>query len=321
MIRFGIVGAGGIAHKFSRDLKLVEGARLEAVSARNIGKALKYQKAYNTPLAFGSYEEMAHSDQVDAVYIATPHKFHYEHALMFIKAGKHVLIEKPITVNKKELELLIKEAKAHKVLMMEAMWTYFLPATLWLKKVIDHNILGKLKKATIKFGFPITLGKSADGRLLNPNLAGGGLLDLGVYNVYYYMLLSKTPMKSISTKAVMSRTGVDNDGVIKIINEDQTEFILKYSMTKILGDVAKLEFEFGTVTMKGFHGCEHIILNGKSIYLPHKGEGFTHEIESFVDNITNGQLENEVITYDKSLTSMGYLDLIRDKINLKYPFE
>lgn len=321
MIRFGIVGAGGIANKFISDLALVKDAKLSAIAARTPEKAAAYKKQYHPDFVFSSYEDMAKSDCIDAVYIATPHNFHYEQALLFIREKKHVFIEKPITVNQKQLDHLIEEAKKHQVLMMEAMWTYFLPATHWLRVILDHQLLGKLKKAVVSFGFPLTIGKKTDHRLLDPNLAGGGLLDMGVYPINYYLLLSKAPIKSLSVKAQLTKTSVDGNGIIGIIDEDQTEFILKYSINKLLGDKAILKFEYGEIVMKDFHGCQEVKLNGHSIPIKYEGLGFTHQIRSFVDSINNNQLENPIVSLEHSRKSMALLDMIRKEIPLVYPFE
>lgn len=321
MVKFGIVGAGGIAKKFISDLKWVENAELTAVSARTPEKASVYKKKYHAKYSFASYEEMAKSDVIDAAYIATPHNFHFEQAILFMKNKKHVIIEKPIAVNAKQYEEMVRVAKENSVVMMEAMWTYFLPATLWLNRVVEHNILGKLLKAHIAFGFPLTIGKSKEGRLLNPALAGGGLLDLGVYPLNYYLLLKQGDIKSFNAKADFTKTGVDSAGVIGIIDEQKTEYILKYSLNKILGDKATLKFEHGEIIMKNFHACQEVVLNGHSIQIPYDGEGFTHEIRAFVNTIENHEAENDILTMKHSMESMLLLDKIREQINLKYPFE
>ncbi len=321
MVRFGIVGAGGIAKKFGKDIKHVDNASLVAVSARSKERASLYKRQYQTQYAFASYEEMAESDVIDAVYIATPHNFHYEQALLFLKHKKHVLVEKPISVNTKEFEEMAKTAKDNGVVLMEAMWTYFLPATKLLLKIVNNNILGKLKSATITFGFPLTIGKKSDHRLLNPMLAGGGLLDIGIYPVNYFLLLKKGNIQSLTANAEFTKSGVDSQGAIGIIDENQTRFVLKYSLTKILGDKAKLDFEYGEIIMRDCHTCQHVKLNGQWIPVPYEGEGFTHEIRSFVETIENHESENKVITLAHSRESMKLLDTIREQIDLKYPFE
>ena len=321
MVKFGIVGAGGIAKKFIHDMTYVENAKLVAIAARTPEKAAAYKKEYHPEYVFSTYEEMAKSDVINAVYIATPHNFHYEHALMFIKEGKHVLIEKPITVNTKQLDLLLAAAKKHKVLMMEAMWTSFLPATQWVKTMINQNLLGKLKKVVINFGFPLTINKKITHRLLNLELAGGGLLDMGVYPIHFYLSVSKSEVKSLNVKAQFTKTHVDGTGIIGIIDEDQTEYILKYSINKLIGNKAVLTFEHGEIIMKDFHSCQEVKLNGRSMPIPFEGEGFTHEIRSFTETILANKLNNPIVSLEDSKKSMLLLDRIRNEMNLVYPFE
>ena len=321
MIRFGIVGAAGIARKFARDLAYVEHAKLTAVSASTLDKALKYQVEYQTEHAFRNYEDMAKSDVIDAVYIATPHNFHFEHALLFIKHHKHVLIEKPITVNHKQLEVLSKEAAIHHVLMMEAMWTHFLPATRYLVQEMKKGTFGPLLHADIKFGFPIALTAKKDGRLLNPNLAGGSLLDLGIYPVSFVSVLQQSKIEDIKATARFTRTGVDKGGTIKLKDQRGTTYTLKHNMMRPLGDRATFTFEKATVIMPGFHGCQSLIINHEMIKLPYPGEGFAPEIEAFVKDIEQGALYDEIMSLNKSLETMKLMDAIRHIIGLKYPFE
>ena len=111
MIRFGIVGAGGIAEKFASDIKFAKNAKGVAIASRNIDKAIEFKNQFDLEYAFGSYQEMAKSDLIDAVYIATPHNFHKEQAILFMNHKKHVLCEKPIAVNKDEFEEMVICAK------------------------------------------------------------------------------------------------------------------------------------------------------------------------------------------------------------------
>jgi len=201
MVRFGIVGAGGIANKFARDLLLVDNAKLTAVSARSVAKAEAYKLQYNVEFAFSSYEAMALSDKIDAVYIATPHNFHYEQAILFMRNHKHVLIEKPIAVNLSQYEEMVKVAKDNSVLMMEAMWTRFLPSTRFIKGIIDEGDFGNLVEADIEFGYSLIDNYPEERRLLNPNLAGGSVLDMGVYPLSFFLMINKAEIKEINAKA------------------------------------------------------------------------------------------------------------------------
>ncbi len=321
MIRFGIVGAGGIAKKFARDLKLVAHAELTAVSARSLESAEAHKAYYQCKYAFGSYEDMAKSDKIDAVYIATPHRFHKEHAILFLKHRKHVLVEKPASVNADEFMEMKQVAEKNKVLLMEAMWTHFLPSVNYLLSKIKENHFGNLLKAKFVFCLPIAHFKSTDGRLLNPNLAGGSLLDLGIYPVSFISLLEKSKLTHLQAKASFTRTGVDKKGIINISEENGTTYKIEHSMTSAKGNYATFKFEKATVVMNHFHECQSLTINGKKMKFPYEGEGFVHEIRSFVHTIENKQLENQIIPLQKTLETMKLMDQIRSQIGLKFPFE
>lgn len=321
MVRFGIVGAAGIAKRFAHDIKFVGNASITAVAARTSEKAEAYKKEYAVDYAFPSYEEMAKSDVIDAAYIATPHRFHYEHALLFIKNKKHVLVEKPITVNLGEYERLVEAAKAAGVLLMEAMWTRFLPAINHVKRLVDSGRLGKLLEAKIEFGIPLMLFTSSDRRWLNPELAGGSLLDLGVYNLTMYNLIKKADTQDLFAKAKFTSTLVDSDCQINITDSNNAKIELRSSMKKLLSNKAKLIYENGSLVLKDFFGCQKVIIDGVKKTIPYEGDGFVHEIRAFANDVESGVLEDPVMTHEVSRESMASLDQVRKLIKLSYPFE
>lgn len=321
MVRFGIVGAGGIAKKFARDIKLVENAKLVAVSARDEEQARKYKKEYDVPFSFSSYLDMAKSDEIDAVYIATPHSFHYEQAIMFMNHKKHVLVEKPISVNLKQLNEMINIAKENNVLLMEAMWTYFLPATSYIEELVHHGDLGELREAHINFGYSLIEDYPKEKRLLNPNLAGGSILDIGVYPISFYHLIRKSNIKNIQAKAIFTETLVDASCDIEIEEETGAKVYIKSSITENLDNNAELIFEKSKVIMDDFSRCNTVFVDNTKFNIPYEGEGFVHQIRSFSESISKGEIENPVMTHQASRNTVETMDLVRKLINLKYPFE
>lgn len=321
MIRFGIVGAGGIAEKFARDIKFVKNAEAVAIASRSIDKATSFKDKFNIKHAFGSYEELANSDLVDAVYIATPHNFHKEHSILFMNNKKHVICEKPIAVNTKEFEAMIECANNNSVLLMEAMWTKFLPVTKKVREVIAANELGAFKHAHLEFGSNM-IGLGGDtGRWFNYNLAGGSLLDMGVYPVAYTLNLTNKQIKSINANATFFHTGIDTECTIDIVFEDDSTASLVSSFLEDKTTPGIIEFENGTITAYEFWKSQKVDINGEVYIYPHIGEGFPYEIEAFVKTLEKGLLENELMTHDQTRKSMQLLDRIRDIIGLKYPFE
>ena len=321
MIRFGILGPGKIARKFASDIQLVPNATLVAVASRSLSKAEKFKDEFGAKIAYGSYQELAESKLIDAVYIATPHNFHLEQAKLMIRNKKHVLIEKPITVNLRGLEELLYLAQKNKVVVMEAFWTRFLPAVQKVKEIVDSRQLGKLKSVDFNFGFEIEEDYPENGRLLNPALAGGSTLDLGIYPVSVTRFFDQSDIKLLEVDAELSELGVDLDMSCYINFASGLHAELRSSLSQDLDSNGVLEFENGHIIMKNFYRCKTIIVNKEKIKIPYRGDGFVEQIESFSNTILKGDLENEVMTYDVMRDVMSILDKIRSKAKVYYAFE
>jgi predicted dehydrogenase len=221
-IRWGILGLGKIAHSFTKDLLLVEGAKLAAVASRSADKAATFAKEYNVPLALGSYEALFESDAVDVIYIATPHTSHAEWSIKAMEHGKHVLCEKPLGVNAAEVRQMVECANKNGVFLMEALWSRFNPSIKAVKKLVDSGQIGELRYLHATFGF-YALDKDPAGRLLNPDLAGGSILDIGIYPVFLAYLMLGKPV-SIQSRAIILDSGV----------EVQTAMLLDYPNAQAL---------------------------------------------------------------------------------------
>jgi predicted dehydrogenase len=323
MIRFGIVGAGRIARKFATDIQVVEHATLTAVASRDGKRATAFAKEFGLSDAFGSYEELARSKGIDAVYIATPHNFHKEQAILFLNAGKHVLCEKPIAVNVAELDEMIAAAKDHGVLLMEAMWSWFLPSFRRLAHLMETGDLGRLLRLEAPFGMPLIETAAPDGRLLNPDLAGGALLDLGVYCAALLRFLSKDDVRTLQAEARFSTSGVDlmTKATILLNNDVDTMAVLECAQDERLTNKAVLQFERGTIEIPDFWRSTSLVVHGRRESHPHQAGGFEYEIAHFVDAIEAGLLEDPIMTHGASRSILSLLDDIREAIGLVYPFE
>ena len=176
MVHFAVLAAGGIAAKMSKAVSELSEVKRYAVASRSLEKAETFAKEWGYEKAYGSYEEMLADPEVEFVYVASPHSHHNEHAKMCIEAGKHVLVEKAFTVNAKQAEELIALAKEKKVLLVEAMWTRFMPARQIIDDLLAEGTIGKIMSITANLGYDI---KNKE-RLIKPELAGGALLDVGV---------------------------------------------------------------------------------------------------------------------------------------------
>jgi predicted dehydrogenase len=323
MIRFGIVGAGNIANKFANDFKVVKNAKLVAVASRNIDRANKFKERYDIELSYGNYEEMAKDKTIDAVYIATPHNFHKEHSILFMKNGKHVICEKPVALNENEYDEMVAVAKENNVLMMEAMWTRFLPVHRELLQLVKTKQYGNIKKMDLPFCIDLMPNTTDEKRILNINLAGGSLLDVGIYPVSYFMFINNAPIKSISACAEFYKTGVDLycEVFITLDNKEQTEVALRSAVDREELNSAVFTFDDTIIEIPNFHRGNEMIINGVKKDYPLLSTGFEFQIQSFVDTLLKGKLENDIMTHQASKEVMNLMDSIRELIGLKYPQE
>jgi len=204
---------------------------------------------------------------------------------------------------------------------MEAMWTRFLPSTLKVREVIASKSLGEFKNAYLEFGISVLGLKNDPGRLFNPNLAGGSLLDVGIYPIAYTLNLTEAPVKDFTAKAEFSKTGVDTEVIIDFVFEDDTKITCVSSFKEERNKPGVLEFENGKIVAENFWRSQKITIVEDIYEYPFIGEGFPYQINSFVKSLNKGDLENEIMTHDQSRKSMKLLDEIRKLIGLVYPFE
>ncbi len=203
---WGILGTGGIAHTFTRDI-VEAGLLVAAVGSRSQDTAEAFGREFGIPRLHGSYEELLADPEVDIVYIATPHTFHHPNACAALEAGKHVLVEKPFTVNAAQARDLAGRARKRGLFLMEAMWTRFLPAMIALRGIVAEGVLGELTALTADHCQYIPQEKAL--RLHLPELGGGALLDLGVYPVSFAHELFGSPPSAVRAVGKLTTQGVD----------------------------------------------------------------------------------------------------------------
>ena len=205
-IRWGIIGAGNIALAFAQDVHLLPDAEVLAIGSRSLNKAEQFANKLNIPRPYGKYNDLVSDSDIDVVYIATPHVFHKEHALLCLEHGKSILVEKPFTTSAAEAAEVIKFARHKKLFCMEAMWMRFIPAMRKTVEFIKSGELGDIQMISASLGFYNEI--DPEHRLFNPDLGGGALLDLGVYPLSFIMQILGRP-STISSKAIIGETNVD----------------------------------------------------------------------------------------------------------------
>ena len=322
-IRWGIVGPGKIARHFANDVKLIDNALLTAVASRNQGRAQEFADEYDIPHVFNEYEELFHSDTVDVLYIATPHAFHKDLTIRAMKAGKHVLCEKPMGVNAKEVNEMVTTSKENKVFLMEALWSRFNPTIRKVKELVDNGTLGELKYVNADFAF-YALDRPPESRLFNLDLAGGTLLDIGIYPVFLaYLLLGKP--KQIKALSIFNDQGTEIQTSI-IFNYAGAQAILNSSFTNDSRMSAEVAGTKGRVTLEPrFHETQgytlHLDGSDEMFKLPTQGRGYAHEIAEVNKCIVEGKLESSLWTHQDSIALISLLDAVREKNGIRFPFE
>jgi len=323
MIKWGIVGAGNIAHSFSKDLALVDGGKLVSVASRSLSKAQNFANEYGAPNAYGSYEELFNSGTVDIIYLATPHTSHADLSIAAMVAGNAVLCEKPMGVNKVEVENMIAVAKENNVFLMEALWSRFNPTIKKVKELVDNGTIGDIGYLLSDFAF-YALDRDEEGRLLNPDLAGGSLLDIGIYPIFLaYLMLGKP--KDIKATANFYKTGVEMQCSM-IFNYDNAQAILYSGLNSNSEKKSEIAGSKGSIFIHPrWHETTGYTLekDGKTISneVGKRGKGYVHEIEEVHDCINSGKTESDLWSHQNSLDLIGIMDSVRKKTGIVFPFE
>jgi len=318
-IRWGIIGLGKIANKFATDLASIKNVELVAVASRNIQNANNFAEKHNAKKAYSSYEELAKDSNVDAVYIATPHSFHKEHAILCLQNKKAVLCEKPFAMNLSEVTEMIEAAKENNVLLMEALWSFFLPHFTYVLDLVKSEKFGKLKNLEADFGFHTPY--NTDSRLFKKELGGGSLLDIGIYPIFAALATLGEP-DAIDASATFFENGADAscDMVFQYKNAKAT---LKSTLLEETPSIAILKFEKAIVKLnRQFHQSSSITIiqnnTEEIINFDFKTLGYNYETEHFNNLLRAGEKESNMMTFEFSKNLINTLDKVRGIIGLTY---
>lgn len=325
MIKIGVIGAGNIAHRFSEAVQLGKtGASLEAIASRDISKAKSYQKKYKYHKAYGDYQSLYEDKDIDLIYVATPHAFHYEQMMEILDYGKHLICEKSFTLNANQAKAVFKKAKEKKLFVMEAMWTRFLPVIQEVVRVVNQGIIGKVKY--LEANFSIKADVDINHRLRNPKLGGGALLDLGIYPLTFAKLILGRPSKQSIDFTLDPITGVDLCENIRL-DYDDAYADLKASMIESQPMIATIYGESGRILVDEFFQTQKALVYNqedqiiKVINHPFEVNGFEYEIKSAVDSIEKGMYESPMMPHSETLDILEMMDMLRDKMDVQYPME
>jgi predicted dehydrogenase len=324
-IRWGIMGLGGIAKKFASDLSFVENGELIAVGSRNIDKAKSFASEFSVPHVYGSYESLVQDKNIDVIYIATPHSHHHENTILCLNNDKAVLCEKAFAVNTRQTIEMIDLAKKKKIFLMEALWTKFIPQYKRLMEILHEKKLGEIKSVLIDFGFrPRT---PVPERLFDPELAGGTILDIGIYNVFMAMSVLGRP-DAIEAHMTPAATGIDEQCAVLFKYNNGAMAQLFSSFVSHLPTEANINGTNGRIKLTNrFYAPESTIeyyaerFDSRELVEIKKhyhGWGYQYEAEHVAECLLNGLTESPEISFDETIERMQVLDEIRKKAGIKY---
>ncbi len=321
MFRWGILATGSIAHSFARALNVVEDAELLAVGSRSMESAETFANQHNIPRRYASYEALVADPDIDIIYIATPHPFHYDNMKLCLNAGKHVLCEKPLTVSGWESAECIALAHSKKLFLMEAVWMRFFPAMDKIRELLPQ--IGDIRLIQADFSFYRPFDPAH--RLYNRELGGGALIDLGIYPLSLTIMLLGFP-KEVTGWADIGATGVDEINALTLTYDNAVAHLTS-SMRFDKPIAAFIVGTNGTITIPHrFLHPDHLILHihgrdPETIHTPYIDNGYAHEIIEVRDCLRAGKLESDRLPLEETRRLIELMETLRIKWGVLYPSE
>jgi predicted dehydrogenase len=323
VIRWGVVGPGAIATSFADAMQLTDGGTIVAVASRSVERAAVFGDRYAIPARYGDYQSLAADPGVDVVYVATPQSRHEPDTLSLLRAGKHVLCEKPFAINARQAASMIEEARSRGLFLMEALWSRYLPAYRSLVDVIGEGRIGEPLLVEADFGFRRPL--EPEHRLFDLALGGGGLLDLGIYPLQLCSLVLGTP-EHVVADGVVGETGVDEVVAAVLRHPGGRLGVIKASIRVGMSCTARISGTEGWIDLPAFMHCPSSLTVTTSagperIDGSYEGNGLQFEIEEVHRCLAEGSIESPVLPLDETRALAGTLDAIRAQVGVVYPGE
>jgi len=324
-INWGILSTGTIAKKFATTIaQLADCGNVVAVASRNIDTATQFAHDYQIEKAYSSYMELVHDPEVDVVYIGTPHAFHYENAKLCLENGKNVLCEKSFTVNVEQANELIQLARRKKLFIMEAFWTKFLPAYQSLKEILANGVIGDVTHFRAQYGFAPAGARYI--RKFDPALAGGALLDIGVYAIGVAAMMLGYDPKNIYSSAIMGEYHTDKVNSIMLDYENGTTAYLFTTIGSIMDQQAIVFGTKGHIVLPNFTALQdfQVVLDDGTQYTreyPFLINGFEYQIRETERCLRAKKIESDSMTHQNTISVMSVMDKVRADWGLVFPCE
>jgi predicted dehydrogenase len=312
-VRWGILGTGGIARTFAKDLKLTDSGVVTAVGSRSRASADAFGAELDIPTRHGSYEALVADPDVDVIYVATPHPMHHDNAILALRAGKHVLVEKPFTMNADEAREVVAAARETGLFAMEAMWTRHLPHVAVIRDWLAQGVPGDIVTVTADHGQ--WFAEDPEFRLFAPKLGGGALLDLGVYPVSFASMVLGTPSRVVALSDP-AFTGVDAQTSMLFGYANGAQAVLTCTLRAKSPTRAAIVGTEATIEVDGpFYAPAAVTLTPRigeptRVAAPHEGRGLRHQADEVARRLLAGEAESPLMPLDETITIMETMDMV-----------
>ena len=323
MFKVGILGAGWIAEKMAEALAPLTDYCVYAIASRSIEKANEFAQRWNVPKAYGSYEEMVSDNDVDLVYIATPHSHHYPHTMLALEHGKHVLVEKAFTANAAEAEILIETARKKGLFITEAIWTRYMPLSHKVKEIMESGVIGKPRLLTATLCYMMEFKE----RILRPDLCGGALLDLGVYALNFARMYFGTDIVKTVSNCQLGETGMDMQECISLCFADGKMANLQAGTLCLNDRQGIINGTEGYIRVDNIN-CPHVIEVYRDYELVARYEkpedmvnGYEYQVYECRRCIEAGLAESPMMPHEETLSIMRQMDSLRKEWGVAYPMD
>ena len=322
-MKIGILGAGKISHSTVPAMIALEEIECWAVASRSLEKAQAFAKEHGFRKAYGSYEEMLNDPEVELVYIATPHSHHYEHMMLCLKHGKAVLCEKAFTMNAVQAKQVMEYAKAHGIFAAEAIWPRYMPSRKIIDDVIASGVIGKVNTLTANLSYVI----HEVPRIYRPELAGGALLDIGVYGINFALMHFGTDIERVESSVQMTSTGVDGMETITIFYKDGRMAVLTHSIYARSDRKGIIHGDKGYMVVENINNPQSISVFDTNDQLlahydvPRQINGYEYQFAECAKALKEGRTESWSMPLADSVYMMEFMDSLRKQWGMVYPQE
>lgn len=322
-MKIGFFGAGRMAATFAKTLVQMDDVARYAVAARDLNRAERFASEYGFERAYGSYEQLLSDPEVDLVYIATPHSHHAEHMKLCIDHGKAILCEKAFTLNAAQAKEVLALAQEKGVFVTEAIWTRYMPSRQIINDVLDSGIIGKVTTLTANLCYDVTHKE----RCMKPELAGGALLDVGIYGLNFALMHFGSGIERIESAVQFTDTGVDAQETITIFYKDRRMAVITAGMLSrsdrkgiFYGDKGYIIVENinNPQSARVYDTSDHLI---QEILVPQQISGYEYQIRECARMLAENRLESRSMPHADTLFVMEVMDRIRNQWGFRYPME